>query len=342
MTKHRFFIRRCIELAKKGKGHVSPNPMVGCVITKHGKIIGEGYHKKYGEHHAEVNAINNVNNKNLLKNATLYVNLEPCSHTGKTPPCVDLIIKYKISKVIIGCIDTFKEVNGMGVKKMRDAGIEVITGVLEEESKLLNKRFFVFHGKNRPYIILKWAETRDGFIAPKKQTKPLWLSSNKSKILVHKWRAEEDAILVGRITAEKDNPKLTVREVKGNNPTRIIIDNKLKLSNNLNIFNQDATTIIFNLIEDKERKKNIFVKIKKDNFISSLLYTLYKKSIQSIIIEGGSKTIQSFIDSNFWDEARVFKTNHTLNLGIKSPYIKGKIISNKKIMNDELITITNL
>ena len=342
MTNHRFFIRRCIELAKKGKGYVSPNPMVGCVITKNGKIIGEGYHKKYGDHHAEVNAINNVNNKNLLKDATLYVNLEPCSHTGKTPPCSDLIIKYKISKVIIGCIDTFKEVNGKGVKRMRDAGIEVITGILEEESKLLNKRFFVFHRKKRPYIILKWAESCDGFIAPKKQSKPLWLTSNKSKILVHKWRAEEDAILVGRITAEKDNPKLTVREVKGNNPVRIIIDNKLKLSNNLNIFNDDAETIIINLVVNKEREKNTFIKINKENFIKTLLYVLYKKKIQSILIEGGSKTIQSFIDSNFWDEARVFKTNHSLNLGIKSPYIKGKITLNKKVMNDELLIMSNI
>ena len=266
MQNEEFFMQRCIELASKAMGCASPNPMVGSVIVYNNKIIGEGYHEKYGSHHAEVNAINSVKDKSLLSKSTLYVNLEPCAHFGKTPPCSDLIIQNKIPEVVIGCVDTFSEVSGKGIERMRSVGIDVKVGVLENESRELNKRFFTFHEKKRPYIILKWAESKDGFIAPKNQTKPFWMTSSESKKLAHKWRAEEDAILIGRITAEKDNPSLTVREVEGSNPIRIVIDKDLKLSADFNLFNNDAKTIIFNQLKSEENNSNNYIKI---NFTSS-------------------------------------------------------------------------
>lgn len=341
MQNDSFFMRKCLELAQKGFPDCSPNPMVGSVIVHEGKIIGEGYHKKYGSHHAEVNAINSVKDKSLLSNSTIYVNLEPCAHFGKTPPCSNLIIEHKISKVVIGCIDTFSEVSGKGIEKMRKEGIEVITGVLEEESKELNKRFFTFHEKKRPYVILKWAESKDGFIALKNQNEPFWMTSKESKKLVHQWRAEEDAILVGRITAEKDNPLLTVREVKGKNPIRVVIDKDLKLSNSLNIFNNNAETIIFNIIKSETKSNNKFIKTDFNYLIESILEELYKQNIQSIIIEGGSKTLQSFIDKKIWDEARIFTTNKVLNDGVNSPEIQGEIVSETKISEDNLEVIYN-
>ena len=255
MQNEEFFMQRCIDLAQKGKGRVAPNPVVGSVIVYNGKVIGEGYHERFGSHHAEVNAINNVKDKSLLSKCTLYVSLEPCSHFGKTPPCSDLIIKHKIPEVVIGCIDTYSEVSGTGIEKMRNAGIDVEIGIMGKRSRELNKRFFTFHEKKRPYIILKWAKSKDGFIAPKDQKEPFWMTSKESKKLVHKWRSEEDAILIGRITAEKDNPSLTVREIKGDNPIRIVIDKDLKLSENLNLFNSESKTIIFNKIKSYNSNK---------------------------------------------------------------------------------------
>ena len=335
-----FFLKKCIEIAKLGKGNVSPNPMVGSVIVYNNKIIGEGYHEKYGSYHAEVNAINNVKDKSLLSDSTLYVNLEPCSHYGKTPPCSDFIIKHKIPKVVIGCLDTYSEVSGKGIEKMRNSGIDVKVGILEKESKELNKRFFTFHEKKRPYIILKWAESKDGFIAPKNQKEPFWMTSNTSKKLVHKWRSEENSILIGRITAEKDNPYLTVRKIKGSNPIRIVIDKKLALSNKLYIFNDEAKTIVFNEIKEEYNNSNTFVKTSFKNLIYNILKELYKQEIQSVIIEGGNKTLQSFIDKNIWDEARIFTTKKQLRRGVKSPEIEGKIISSKEIGDEVLEIIT--
>jgi len=336
------FMKRCIELANKAIGNTSQNPMVGSVIVYDGRIIGEGYHKNYGEAHAEANAIASVKDKSLLSKSTLYVNLEPCTHFGKTPPCADLIIKHKIPKVVIGCVDTFLSVSGRGIQKIKDAGIEVIVGVLESESRELNKRFFTFHEIKRPYIILKWAESKDGFIAPKNQTKPFWMTSSESKKIVHKWRAEEDAILVGRITAEKDNPSLTVREVEGKNPTRIVIDENLKLNEDLNLFNSESKTIVFNSIKSDENKINQFIKIDFNGSIENMLNELYKLKIQSVIIEGGKTTLQSFIDNRSWDEARIFTANTNLINGLKSPNIKGRIISKKDIVGDILKIITNV
>jgi len=334
MQNEEFFMQRCIELASKAMGSASPNPMVGSVIVYNNKIIGEGYHEKYGDYHAEVNAINSVKDKSLLSKSTLYVNLEPCAHFGKTPPCSDLIIQNKIPVVVIGCVDTFSEVYGKGIERMRSAGIDVTVGVLENESRELNKRFFTFHEKKRPYIILKWAKSKDGFIAPKNQKKPFWMTSSESKKIVHKWRAEEDAILVGRITAEKDNPSLTVREVDGNNPIRIVIDKNLKVSTDFNLFNNDAKTIIFNQSKSEKKNSNNYIKINFNNLTENILKELHKQNIQSIIIEGGTKTLQSFIDKKLWDEARIFTTNKTLTEGVKPPAIEGKIISEDETGGD--------
>ena len=341
MQNEEFFLNKCIEIARLGIGNVSPNPMVGSVIVYKGEVIGEGHHEKYGSNHAEVNAINSVEDKSLLSKSTLYVNLEPCSHFGKTPPCSDFIIKHKIPKVVIGCMDTYSEVDGTGIKKMRNAGIDVKIGIMEQESRDLNKRFFTFHEKKRPYIILKWAESKDGFIAPKNQTESFWMTSNKSKKLVHKWRSEEDSILVGRITAEKDNPSLTVREVSGINPIRIVIDKDLKLSKNLNLFNSESETIIFNEIKSDNTSDNKYIKINFNNLINNILIELYKQKIQSVIIEGGTTTLQSFIDENTWDEARIFTTNIKLENGVKSPIIKGKKLSEIQIDTDCLKIIVN-
>ncbi len=334
-------MKKCLELATKGMGYVSPNPMVGCVIVFNNQIIGEGYHKKYGTAHAEINAIENVKDRSLLKKSTLYVNLEPCVHFGKTPPCTNLIIESEIPKVVIGCRDSYSEVSGKGIEKMQNIGIEVIVGVLEKESRELNKRFFTFHEKKRPYIILKWAESKDGFMAPLNQKKPFWMTSSESKKLVHKWRAEEEAILIGRITAKKDNPSLTVREVAGNNPIRIIIDKNLTLSGDLNLFNSEAKTIIFNSIKSEKTGTNYFIKIDFNYLIKKILKELHKQNIQSFKIEGGSITLQSFIDANIWDEARIFTANKLLSQGLKTPIIEGKIILERKIGTDTLEIITN-
>jgi len=334
MQNEEFFMQRCIELASKAMGCTSPNPMVGAVIVYNNKIIGEGYHEKYGSHHAEVNAINSVMDKSLLSKSTLYVNLEPCAHFGKTPPCSDLIIQNKIPEVVVGCVDTFSEVSGKGIERMRSVGIVVKVGVLENGSRELNKRFFTFHEKKRPYIILKWAESKDGFIAPKNQTETFWMTSSESKKLVHEWRAEEDAILVGRITAEKDNPSLTVREVDGSNPIRIVIDKDLKLSDDLNLFNNDANTIIFNQIKSVKNNSNNYIKINFNNLTKSVLQELHKQNIQSLIIEGGTKTLQSFIDKKLWDEARIFTTKKTLIEGVQPPTIVGEIISQDETGDD--------
>ena len=336
MQNREIFMQKCLELAKKGMGYVSPNPMVGCVVVFNDKIINEGYHQAYGTAHAEVNAIEGVKDKSLLEKSTLYINLEPCAHFGKTPPCTNLIIESKIPKVVIGSVDSYSEVSGKGIERIQNAGIEVIVGVLEKESRELNKRFFTFHENNRPYIILKWAESSDGFIAPKNQNKPFWMTSKKSKTLVHKWRSEEDAILVGRITAEKDNPALTVREAVGSNPIRLVIDKSLKLSDDLNLFNSKVKTVVFNAKKSEIIDTNQYVKINFNYLIKSILKELHKQSIQSVIIEGGRTTLESFIDANMWDEARIFTADKLLSQGLKAPIIEGKIILEEKIGGDEL------
>ena len=334
MKTHEYFIEKCISLARKGILNVSPNPMVGCVIVNDGEIVGEGYHKEYGKNHAEVNAINSVKDKSVLKNSILYVNLEPCCHHGKTPPCTDIIIKYNIPKVVIGCIDTFTKVSGQGIKKLKNNSVEVIYGVLEKDCIELNKRFFCYHIKKRPYIILKWAKSKDNFIAPINQEKSFWMTSDESKKLVHSWRAEEDAILVGRKTVVADNPSLTVRECEGKNPIRIVIDKELSLNEKSNVFDDQAETIIFNNIKTAIIDKTTYLKADFNNLNQDILKQLYNRDILSLIIEGGAFTINSFIENGLYDEIRVFTTNKVLENGIKSPNIP-------EIKNSKKITINN-
>jgi len=327
-------MQKCLNLAQKGRANVAPNPMVGCVIVNDGEIIGEGFHEQYGQAHAEVNAIYSVQDKSLLHSSTLYVNLEPCAHFGKTPPCSNFIIEHNIPKVVIGCLDTFSEVNGQGIKKMESQGIEVISGVLNKESRELNKRFFTFHEKKRPYIILKWAESADGFIAPENQTGSFWMTSAKSKKIVHQWRAEAMGILVGTNTAVKDNPSLTVREVKGKNPIRFVLDKSLRLSPNLSIFDEDASTFVLteNSIEDNQ------IEVDFNTLANSICDALYQQNIQSLIIEGGRKTLQTFIDAGLWDEARVFTAPTQLGNGVKSPEFNLSPAKWEQIATDQLKT----
>ncbi len=328
MNHHETYIRRCIQIAKNGLGTTRPNPMVGSVIVHNNTIIGEGFTSSYGDNHAEVNAINSVKDKNLLKQSTLYVTLEPCSHFGKTPPCSSLIIKYQIPNVVIGCIDDNEKVAGKGVKKLRDGGCNVIFGVLENECKSHHKRFFTFHNKKRPYIILKWAETADGYMAPetKNEQKPVWITNQLSRQLVHKWRTEEQAILVGTHTVIEDNPELTVRDWTGENPIRVVIDREEKLSKNFAIFNDEAKTIV--ITSDT-------IDFSKD-VAKQICNMLFENEITSVIIEGGAKTLQTFIDENFWDEARVFSGLTAFNRGIKAPQFLGKLVSELKMITDSL------
>lgn len=317
-----------MQIAKNGLGTTRPNPMVGAVIVHNDLIIAEGFTSAYGGNHAEVNAINTVKDKSLLTKCTLYVTLEPCSHFGKTPPCSDLIVKYEIPNVVIGCIDDNPEVAGKGIAKLKASGCNVTIGVLEAECKAHHKRFFTFHNKKRPYIILKWAETADGFMAPikKDEKKPVWITNKYSRQLVHKWRAEEQAILVGTNTVIEDNPSLTVRDWSGENPIRVVLDRTSKLNSDYSIFNDEAKTI---RVTDKDIdfEKPIAIQIAD---------VLFKQNINSIIIEGGSQTLQTFIDENLWDEARVFTGNTSFKTGIKAPELIGNLISESQIKNDLL------
>ena len=304
--------------------------MVGSVIVCDDKIIGEGYHRVYGQAHAEVNAINQVfethdNAKELLKQSTIYVNLEPCSHFGKTPPCADLIISNQISRAVIGCRDPFDQINGKGIEKLKNAGVEVVEGVLREQCIDLNKRFFTRIQKQRPYIILKWAQTSDGFFAPADKSQK-WISSQNAKQLVHRWRTEEDAVLVGKNTVLADNPRLNSREWPGRDPIRIVIDRRLELPENLNVFDQSQDTIIFN-----EKKTDLVDRIKYleledfDNLLPQLIaYQLFLMDIQSLIVEGGAETLNLFINAGLWDEARVFTSAINWNSGIPAPKLPGK------------------
>lgn len=313
-----FYIKRCIELAQKAIGKTYPNPLVGSVIVHNGKIIGEGYHHKAGENHAEINAINSVKDKSLIPESTIYVSLEPCAHYGKTPPCALKIKELGFKKVVIGAMDSHDKVNGKGKKIIQDAGIEAISGVLEKECIELNKRFFTYHEKKSPYIILKWAESGDGFLD--KDFKPTSISNSLVNQFVHQLRADENAILVGTQTALNDNPSLTVRNVDGVNPVRILIDLDLKVPQDFSIYNKEAKTIVINSVKEEVQDNIHFIKINKENFLPDLMSVLYKEQIQSVIIEGGRFTLQQFIDENLWDEAIVIKNGDLkLENGTKAP-----------------------
>lgn len=339
-------MNRCLQLATNGFGNAAPNPMVGCVIVYKNQIIGEGFHQKYGEAHAEVNAINSVKNKEMLKESTLFVNLEPCAHYGKTPPCADLIVKYNIPRVVIGTIDPFAKVAGKGIDILKKAGCDLTVGVLEDECNELNKRFFHFHKTKIPYIILKWAQTNDGFIDKERdadcEAKPNWITNENTRLLVHKWRSEESAIMIGTTTAKNDNPSLNVRDWSGKNPLRIVIDQELSLPKILNIFNQCSNTIIFNNKQNKLVNNLEFIKIDfSRNIIPQILETLHVKNIQSIIIEGGSMLLQSFIDIGCWNEARYFIGESLFKSGVKAPSIAGEFYSQEQIGPDKLIILKN-
>lgn len=345
MTTHEKYMDRCLQLARIGLAAAMPNPSVGAVIVYKDTIIGEGFTSAYGGAHAEVNAINSVENQELLQQSTLYVSLEPCSHHGKTPPCSDLIITKKIPRVVIGCIDTFAEVSGKGIKKLQDHGIEVTLGVLEEQCRESHKRFFAYHEKKRPYVILKWAVSADGFIAPlhKEELKPVWISNIYSRQLTHKWRSEEQAILVGTQTIIDDNPSLTVRSWKGRNPIRMYIDRDLKISSAYAITDDCASTICITAQSETPIDTVSYEKIDFETaVIPQIMDICYKRQIQSIIIEGGLQTLQAFIQANIWDEARIFESNIVLNNGIKAPLIRTyKSRTVESVAEDRLLLLKN-
>lgn len=335
------YMARCIQIATNGLGNTYPNPFVGSVIVHQNQIIGEGFTSAYGGSHAEVNAINSVKNQNLLEDSTLFVSLEPCAHFGKTSPCCDLIIQKKIPRVVVGTLDPFAKVNGEGIKRMQANGIDVRVGILEQDCLELNRRFFTFHQKKRPYIILKWAETADAYFAPK-SAEQKWITNVYSKQLVHWWRTQEQAILVGKNTALIDNPQLNARLINKHSPIRLLIDQHLQIPNNFHLYNKTVKTIIFNAIKEEIDDKIYFKQIDfNQNIIPQILKILYQENIQSVIVEGGVKTLNAFIEQNIWDEARILSSNEFWNDGIKSPEIKGSLLIQKTILNDKLRIIRN-
>ncbi|MES2418929.1 MAG: bifunctional diaminohydroxyphosphoribosylaminopyrimidine deaminase/5-amino-6-(5-phosphoribosylamino)uracil reductase RibD [Bacteroidota bacterium] len=342
-----FYMQRCLELAILGMGKVSPNPMVGCVIVSGAQIIGEGYHQQIGEAHAEVNAINAVFIKYgdqapaLLKNAIAYVNLEPCAHFGKTPPCADLLIKHQLKKVVIGNTDPFLAVNGKGIAKLKAAAIEVESGILEEKCAYLNRRFFTRLQQQRPFIILKWAQTANGYFAPPAGVQE-WISGKVAKQLTHKWRSEEDAVLVGKNTALIDNPELTTRLWPGKNPIRILIDKNLTVPENYELYTNESKTIIFNEVKTEVRDNLHFIQMEDMQFYlaQKIAFQLYLMDIQSVIVEGGQQVLQQFITAGLWDEARIFTADKQWNDGIKAPVLEGKLIETIAIGEDQLSIYT--
>lgn len=348
-------MHRCIQLAKKGAGFVAPNPMVGAVLVYAGVIIGEGWHEHYGHAHAELNCINSVNEENkwLIPSSILYVSLEPCVHFGKTPPCSNLIIKEHIKKIVIGSRDPFKQVNGNGIEKLKAAGVEVIVDVLKSECEELNKRFFTVHTIHRPYVILKWAQTGNGKTSLNSlkggtlavDTQRLFISNELTNKLVHKWRSEEAAILVGTNTALLDDPQLTNRYWKGKQPVRLVLDKELKLPPHLKVFNADAKTIVFNFQKHDVTGQPQYYKISKENnVITEIIMASQQLNIQSVLIEGGAMLLQSFIDAGLWDEARVIINEQLIiDNGLNAPVLsKHKIISEEKIATDRIIYFKNL
>lgn len=334
-------MQRCLQLAGLGAGRVAPNPMVGALLVYEERIIGEGYHQQYGGPHAEVNCINSVleSDKQFIKQSTIYVSLEPCAHFGKTPPCADLIAENKIPTVIIGCRDSFAEVDGKGIEKLKIAGINVELGILEKESVELNKRFFTFHEKQRPYIILKWAQSSDNMIAGTGSER-IVISNDVSNILVHKWRSEEAAILVGTNTALQDDPALTTRLWPGNNPLRLVIDKELKLPASLKLLDGSTKTIVFNYKKQSVVDDLIYQQLNRDeDILPQILSGLYQQQIQSVIVEGGSKLLQSFIDAGLWDEARVItNTEMVIGNGIASPVLKSEVLLREEKSANDIVS----
>jgi diaminohydroxyphosphoribosylaminopyrimidine deaminase / 5-amino-6-(5-phosphoribosylamino)uracil reductase len=335
------FMKRCIELASKAEGLTYPNPMVGSVVVHDGKIVGEGYHLKAGGPHAEVLAINSVTVKEKLKYSTLYVSLEPCSHFGKTPPCADFIISNSIPRVVIGTQDTSDRVSGQGIERLRNAGIEVITGVLEDECRRLNRRFFTFHEKKRPYITLKWAQSADGYLditrSEDQKPEPNWITGKPERILVHKWRASEQAILVGAGTIRADDPKLNVREWKGNDPVKIILSRSGSVSKEHSVYGTNGTVVMFTHNIDQNNNGTVKVKL-NDSLASSTQISdyLYNLGIQSLLIEGGAEVLNHFLSTRLWDEARIFTGEKYFIRGVKAPRIMGNLSAKTEFTSSSL------
>lgn len=339
---HEQYMSRCLELALKGAGTVAPNPMVGAVLVYDDRIIGEGWHQQYGEAHAEVNCIASVKDEDqsLIASSVMYVSLEPCAHFGKTPPCADLIVKHKIPRVVIGCRDSYKEVAGKGIEKLKANGVDVTVGVSEQECKELNRRFFTFHELQRPYIILKWAQSADHKMGGTGER--VLISNDYSNRLVHQWRSEEAAILVGTNTAMKDNPSLTTRLYPGRSPLRLVIDKQLKLPASLQLLDGSQPTVVFNQLKDEEGIVG-YKKINEDDFIAGMLKALYEMKIQSVLVEGGSQLLQSFITANCWDEARVI-TNTSLKIaeGTAAPFLtNAEKVKEEQLFSDTIIYYRN-
>lgn len=329
------FMQRALELAEMGRGHVSPNPMVGCVIVHNGQIIGEGWHRKYGEAHAEVNAIKSVEDYSLLPESTVYVTLEPCAHHGKTPPCADLLVEKNVKRVVIGAVDSNPLVGGKGIERLEKVGIKVVSNLYEKQVREHNVRFFTSIEKQRPYVILKWAQTADGYVA-RENFDSKWISNEQSRSLVHQWRAEEDAILVGKNTAKYDNPTLNVRSWSGKDPLRLVIDLNLELSSDLKLFDGSIPTVVYNTKQSLDQGQLIYQKVDSENLVSEILKDLHSRKIQSVIIEGGAATLASFINTGLWDEARIFTSQTEFKNGIKAPLILGNLVGLEVVAGDEL------
>tara|TARA_R110002012_G_scaffold252147_3_gene430872 strand:+ start:85454 stop:86527 length:1074 start_codon:yes stop_codon:yes gene_type:complete len=330
------FMQRALQLASYGKSTVSPNPMVGCVIVLKGRVIGEGWHQKAGEPHAEVLAIRSVKDQELLKSATAYVTLEPCAHYGKTPPCAELLVEKQLKKVVIGAVDPNPLVAGKGIEILEKAGIQIEAGVLEQECLEINKAFFTFMQKERPFIVLKWAETADGFVA-RENFDSKWISNALSRQMVHKWRTELDAILVGKNTVKFDDPQLTARDWSGKNPVRLVIDHQLALRDKLKIFDKNQKTILFHTKSEKRNLNGVdAIQLGQENFLNEMMGYLFQQQFQSVLVEGGAQTLQAFIDADLWDEARVFKAPVNFQKGIQSPQLKKhRLVFQKNIIDEK-------
>ena len=339
MNLHEKYMSRCIQLAKNGLGTTYPNPMVGSVVVLNDIIIGEGWHFKAGQAHAEVLAIKSVKDPTQLSEATIYVSLEPCSHFGKTPPCADLIIEKGIKNVVVGSLDPNPKVAGRGIQKLKDAGCHVTKGILSAECADLNKRFFTFFNENRPYLLLKWAETSDGFIAPeeKKTKAPVWITGSASRQFVHQLRSQEQAILVGTNTVLEDNPSLTTRDWEGPSPVRVIVDRTLKIENSAQVYDRQVKTIF---ITERDKANEGQLSYEQIDFSkpvpAQICEVLYKHGLQSCIVEGGAQTLQSFIDAELWDEAFVFKGTTVFKNGLRAPKLSGSLLSERSITQDTL------
>jgi diaminohydroxyphosphoribosylaminopyrimidine deaminase / 5-amino-6-(5-phosphoribosylamino)uracil reductase len=328
---------RAIELARNGLGRVSPNPMVGCVIVRKNQIIGEGWHQVHGGPHAEVNAVKSVGDESQLRESEVYVNLEPCSHYGKTPPCADMLARLQVKHVILSTRDINPLVQGKGISILESAGIQITEGMLAPEAYELNRRFFTYFSLDRPYLILKWATTADGYMA-RENNDSKWISNVYSRQIVHKWRSEEDGIMVGANTVKHDDPALNVRDWDGKDPVRIIIDPHLKITGNYKIFDKRQKTLVYNLLEDTATENLMYIKLEESSFLSLVLRDLKNKGIQSVLVEGGKYLLENLIQAGTWDEARVFSSPLTFGSGLEAPrLVNAELLEKHRIFDDDLL-----